>query len=424
MNKLKSAFSAIQHKGLCLVLLFLLNLLLIIHSYPLALILLINLITLGYVLLTGYRNNLTQNHSINIVETMLLSIKNGDHNIRAELISSPTLKPIITHLNELAESIQENQAALASQKALLSQIIDSIDSALMVFDRSGVAFANKYAVRTFSALYNDAPYDWFCELYRLQNEGSVIIEVEGQAHTFLIESQECYIHNHAHVLLVLKQVDNILYQQEKEALSRFVRILSHEINNTLAPIGTVSRSLKKRLSTNFDKQQFADGLTLINERALYLKTFMDNYVALAKLPKPNKQVVELDGFCNELRQVYPTLNIIQAPEILGFFDASQIKQVLCHLINNAIEAAENVNVTLNVSAKNDTLCVDVIDNGPGFSNQAEALAPFYTTKSKGTGVGLMLSKNIISNHGQKLVIENLEPQGAKVSFSLELIKSS
>lgn len=424
MNKYGNTFAAVHHKALCGVLLLIINLLLWFHNYPIALLLLINILVLGYVALASYRSQISKNHSINLIETLLLSIKNGEVTVRADNVSDPTLVPIASHLNDLAQTIKLNQSELASQKALLTQIIDSIDSALLVFDKDGLAFANKYAIVTFAHCYQNDPHTWYEQLLASKQQGSVIININNHAHTFLIESQRCYVKGQEHTLLVLKQLDNILYAQEKEALTRFVRILSHEINNTLAPIGTVSRSLKKRLATNLDIDQFQDGLSLINERALYLKRFMDNYVSLAKLPNPNKQVVACETLCNELAQAYPNLTITGASALIGYFDQSQIKQVLCHLINNAKEAGENIIVSLNLTPLNDKLLFEVSDNGPGFSNQHEAMMPFYTTKAQGTGVGLMLSKSIVSNHGFQLMLENLIPNGAKVSFCVERLRNN
>ncbi|PAY01015.1 histidine kinase [Pseudoalteromonas sp. HM-SA03] len=413
-------FYRFGHWLLSALLLVIANVLLLVHNYPVALVMLLDLVfALCFALLT-YKYSSTRQNTINLIDTLLISLRQGDYALRAAHGKDAQLYSTVEHLNALAQTMQADQRALAEQSDLLKQIIEKLDCALIVFDKQSVAFANSYAERTFVDCYKDDAWRWFQSLQAQQKQGKVSVMLEGTEHAFLLEHDSCYIANKPHTLLVLKQLDSILYQQEKDALQRFVRILSHEINNTLAPIGTVARSLTKRLNGELNIERFSSGLSLINERANYLKSFMGNYASLAKLPPAHKQIVALSEFCAQLQSIYTRLKVESTADLLGFFDTSQIKQVLCHLINNAQEACTPPpEVTLSITPDADKLTFSVTDTGPGFSNLNEAAEAFYTTKADGNGIGLMLSRIIIENHGGQLKLGNNPSGGAKVSFSVE-----
>ncbi|RXF05589.1 HAMP domain-containing sensor histidine kinase [Pseudoalteromonas sp. PS5] len=413
-------FYRFGHWLLNALLLVIVNVLLMIHHYPITLIVLVDLIFIACGVLLAYHFGSTRQHTINLIDTLLISLRQGDYALRAVHAKDRQLHSTVEHVNALAQTMQADQRALAEHSDLLKQIIEKIDCALIVFDSQKVAFANSYAERTFLDCYKDDVSGWFQSLQAERKQGKVSVMLSGVEHAFLLEHDSCYIANKPHTLLVLKQLDSILYQQEKDALQRFVRILSHEINNTLAPIGTVARSLTKRLNGDIDIDRFSSGLALINERASYLKAFMGNYAALAKLPPAHTQIINVSEFCAQLQSAYPQLQVKNTTEQFGFFDPSQIKQVLCHLINNALEACTPPpEVALSIIPDSDKLVFTVTDTGPGFSNLNEAAEAFYTTKADGNGIGLMLSRIIIENHSGQLKLGNNPSGGAKVSFCVE-----
>lgn len=405
-----------------LLLLILVNGLLITHSYPLALILLVNLTSALWFLIETYRDAIAKRNTINLIDTLLISLRQGEYAIRANEVQDSALSSTVEHLNALATKMQRDERLVGEQQDLLAQIIEKVDFALMVFNQTQCIYENDYAKNTFNNQALNSRWQWYQSLLDKNQNGRVNLTIDTKQHTFLIEQSICYMGAEPFTLLVLKQLDSILYQQEKDALQKFVRILSHEINNTLAPIGTVARSLNKRLSNEIDVESFATGLTLINERANYLKSFMDNYVSLAKLPSANKSVESCSNLCNEIAEIYPLIRISCEENLYGYFDVSQIKQVLCHLINNALEAQlPSPDIEFMIYAKHEKLIFCVSDNGPGFSNLADATTAFYTTKQSGNGIGLMLSRIIVENHKGQLELKNQDNGGALVTFSLERI---
>ena len=405
-----------------LLLLVLVNWLFFRHNYPVSLILLIDLIAIIWFLIETYRDTVAKQNTINLIDTLLISLRQGDYSIRANEAQDNALSTTVDHLNALATTMQNDQRLLAEQQDLLKQIIEKVDFALMVFNQEQCIYENDYAKNTFNNQTLNSRWQWYQGLLDNSQNGRVNLTLDGKQHTFLVEHSICYMGAEPFTLLVLKQLDSILYQQEKDALQKFVRILSHEINNTLAPIGTVARSLNKRLSNDVNVDSFATGLALINERANYLKSFMDNYVSLAKLPSANKSVESCDNLSNEIAEIYPSIKISCEENLHGFFDVSQIKQVLCHLINNALEAqSPQPHIEFSINANHGKLIFSVSDNGPGFSNLADASTAFYTTKQSGNGIGLMLSRIIVENHKGQLVLSNNASGGALVTFSLERI---
>lgn len=405
-----------------LLLLVLVNWLFFRHNYPVSLILLIDLIAILWFLIETYRDTVAKQNTINLIDTLLISLRQGDYSIRANEAQDNALSTTVDHLNALATTMQNDQRLLAEQQDLLKQIIEKVDFALMVFNQEQCIYENDYAKNTFNNQTLNSRWQWYQGLLDNSQNGRVNLTLDGKQHTFLVEHSICYMGAEPFTLLVLKQLDSILYQQEKDALQKFVRILSHEINNTLAPIGTVARSLNKRLSNDVNVDSFATGLALINERANYLKSFMDNYVSLAKLPSANKSVENCDNLSNEIAEIYPSIKISCEENLHGFFDVSQIKQVLCHLINNALEAqSPQPHIEFSINANHGKLIFSVSDNGPGFSNLADASTAFYTTKQSGNGIGLMLSRIIVENHKGQLVLSNNASGGALVTFSLERI---
>lgn len=405
-----------------LLLLVLVNWLLFRHNYPVSLILLIDLIAILWFLIETYRDTVAKQNTINLIDTLLISLRQGDYSIRANEAQDTALSTTVYHLNALATTMQNDQRLLEEQQDLLKQIIEKVDFALMVFNQEQCIYENDYAKNTFNNQTLNSRWQWYQSLLDNSQNGRVNLTLDGKQHTFLVEHSICYMGAEPFTLLVLKQLDSILYQQEKDALQKFVRILSHEINNTLAPIGTVARSLNKRLSNDVNVDSFATGLALINERANYLKSFMDNYVSLAKLPSANKSVESCDNLSNGIAEIYPSIQISCEENLHGFFDVSQIKQVLCHLINNALEAqSPQPHIEFSINANHGKLNFSVSDNGPGFSNLADASTAFYTTKQSGNGIGLMLSRIIVENHKGQLVLSNKASGGALVTFSLERI---
>jgi signal transduction histidine kinase len=196
-----------------------------------------------------------------------------------------------------------------------------------------------------------------------------------------------------------------------------VRVIGHELNNSLAPIKSIAGSLNTMLRrpqrADDWEQDMTGGLEIIESRAEGLNRFMQSYARLAKLPAPVRQPVELSALLRRIVTLGTRSNVvlIEGPEIKLSIDVAQVEQVVINLVKNAVEAVEetntgNVRVTWRKLPGQVEIAVE--DNGPGIASAQNLFVPFFTTKPSGSGIGLVLCRQIAENHGGALTLENRE----------------
>jgi nitrogen fixation/metabolism regulation signal transduction histidine kinase len=229
-----------------------------------------------------------------------------------------------------------------------------------------------------------------------------------------------------HTLVVIADLTRALREEEIKAWQRLVRVLGHELNNSLAPIKSISgslRSLMKREDRAHDwEEDMTSGLEIIESRAEGLNQFMAVYANLAKLPPPNPAPTDMGRLIRRVAalQTNVPVEIVGGPEITANIDAAQIEQVLINLFKNAAEAViEHAEETGNRGGvrtrwtqRGQSFEVVVEDDGAGIANPANLFVPFFTTKATGSGIGLVLCRQIIENHGGTIALENRADEGA------------
>jgi nitrogen fixation/metabolism regulation signal transduction histidine kinase len=249
------------------------------------------------------------------------------------------------------------------------------------------------------------------------------VEVDGQHETYHVSRRSFPLEAEIHTVLTVRHMTREIARREVDVLKRVVRILSHEINNSLAPISSLVHSA--RLITKGPPDR-GDKLTrvfdTIEERASHLKTFLEGYAAVARLPQPRPRRVEWAPFLRQLAELHPEAKLPQAPAEPGYFDPVQFEQVAINLLKNAAEAGGDrsaVEVGLSVGPDGG-VDFEVRDRGPGFSTEAlsSALLPLYTTKERGSGMGLALCREIVEAHGGGISIANGPNGGAVVRVRL------
>ena len=220
-----------------------------------------------------------------------------------------------------------------------------------------------------------------------------------------------------HRLLVLTDVSHVLREEERLAWQRIVRVLSHEINNSLAPIKSIARSLQrvlKREPRSADWEQEAlHGLDVIEGRSGSLSRFLQAYARLAQLPKPMRRPVDVESVGATRRSSSRSamrVVLCPGPPTTVLADRDQLDQLLINIVRNAVDAASDTGGGVRVSWTSDdaAVVVSVEDEGPGLSDTANLFVPFFTTKPDGTGIGLALSRQIAEAHGGVLTLENRE----------------
>ncbi len=217
-----------------------------------------------------------------------------------------------------------------------------------------------------------------------------------------------------------------LSRQEVAAWKRVIRVVSHELNNSLAPISSLAHS-GAELARRGDVQRLPGVFATIGERARHLHGFIDGYARFAKLPAPRLVTVEWKPFLDALALHCRFQLQGSVPSQPGLFDTVQIEQVLINLVKNAHESGSAPEgVTLALSMVGHELRIEVGDRGPGMSEAvlAQALLPFYSTKRSGTGLGLALAREISEAHGGRIALANREDGGLRVTLVLPQVAAS
>jgi signal transduction histidine kinase len=221
-------------------------------------------------------------------------------------------------------------------------------------------------------------------------------------------------HGQTHQLVVLADLRQALREEERQAWQRLLRVLGHELNNSLAPIRSISGSLgqlmaREPLPADW-RQDLKEGLAIISTRAEALSRFMGDYARLARLPQPKLQPVELGPLLNRVLGLEHRLKVAltTGPEAMVSGDPDQLEQLLINLVRNAVDASSETKggVCCTWRKAGAQVEVRVEDEGPGLSNTANLFVPFFTTKPSGSGIGLALSRQIAEAHGGSLTLEN------------------
>jgi nitrogen fixation/metabolism regulation signal transduction histidine kinase len=222
-----------------------------------------------------------------------------------------------------------------------------------------------------------------------------------------------YREGRPHHLVVLADLSQALREQEQAAWQRIVRVLSHEINNSLTPIKSIAHSLRRIVDRAPEFQRSGEvqqGLSLIEERSGALGRFLRSYAQLARLPKPNPRPVDVPGLVHRVVDLEKRLpvSIVPSPPVQVVADSDQLEQLLINVIRNAVDASLETNGRVMVGWKQtgDWFELNVDDEGKGLSDTSNLFVPFFTTKPSGSGIGLALSRQIAEAHNGTMMLEN------------------
>ena len=325
------------------------------------------------------------------------------------------------------------EAAHKSGDQVIRLIADSVPEAVLFFSDLGVIrYANTSARelffegkapegQNFIRLVADAPVP-LREALLGDSDRLFSMDLAGTRQTYHLSRRTFTLDDELHTLLVVMHMTREISRHEVEVLKRVVRVISHEVNNSLAPVTSLIHSARLIAKKPEQVGKLDQVFDTVEERTRHLKTFLDGYATLARLPKPRARAVDWGTFLPQLTALYPRVQWAPAPKVAGYFDATQLEQVLINLIKNATEAGSgetDVEVRLTTHADGATE-IDVLDRGPGFSSEAlkNALMPLYTTKASGSGMGLSLSQEITEAHGGSIGVSNRPEGGAWIRVIL------
>jgi nitrogen fixation/metabolism regulation signal transduction histidine kinase len=367
------------------------------------------------------------------LEGAVASYRDGDFSFSISTNRRDELGELVRMHNALGQTLREQRQHLAQRELLLDTVVQNTPVALVLSDASGrVTYANIAARHLFNEGRTLAGLD-FNELLSTMPEalgkaaaGSedalLTVDMDGGEETFHLSQRNFRLQGRPHRLQLYRRMTRELSRQEVATWKRVIRVISHELNNSLAPISSLAHS-GTELARRGDTERLPGVFASIGERARHLHGFIAGYASFAKLPSPQPVSVDWPAFLDGLALHCQFTLVGKLPEEPGRFDATQIEQVLINLIKNAHESGSTDDqVSLAIHVLGHDVRIEVADRGPGMSDTvlAQALLPFYSTKRSGTGLGLALAREIAEAHGGRIALSNREGGGLRVSLLLPL----
>lgn len=375
------------------------------------------------------------------------ALREEDYSFRARLaVPNDALGELSLEVNALAELLAQHKTGAIEATALLQRVVEEVAIPIFAFDpQSRLRLVNSAGERllqhrTEELINSTADQVGLQETLSCDNETVVSFPFASNTR-WLVRRSSFRQQGVPHTLVVLSDISRALREEERQTWQRLIRVIGHELNNSLTPIKSIAGSLSARLSQAGlepeHRQDFERGLGIIETRAASLNRFLQGYRQLAQMPPPVLRDCSLPALVKRVAalETRVPVQVMPGPDVMIVADADQIEQMLINLLRNAADAAlerstlaretgpDNVDaapeVTVAWKTTDKDLVLTVDDNGPGLMNPSNAFIPFYTTKPGGSGVGLVLSRQISEAHGGRIELaSHTDRPGCTVSITL------
>jgi two-component system nitrogen regulation sensor histidine kinase NtrY len=380
--------------------------------------------------------------SLQTLSNLLAAMREEDFSIRARgARSDDALGEVMIEVNALSQTLREQRLGALEAAALLRTVIEEIDVAIFTFDNSHtLKLVNRAGERLLARPSERLLGFTAAELGLvgcIEGESARTVELSfpGGVGRWGLRRGSFRQDGLPHDLIVLSDLSRTLREEERQAWQRLIRVLGHELNNSLAPIQSVAQSLESSLhraqtetltSTKPTENVLDDlrqGLTIIRSRTEALGRFMAAYARLARLPPPTFVPVDLRELVRRVGGLEKRVRVrlLEGPPVTLSADRDQLEQLLINLIRNAADAVLECGseIVIQWSYERSRLQLSILDDGPGLSNTTNLFVPFFTTKAGGSGIGLVLCRQIAEAHGGSLVLENRhESRGCEARLTM------
>ncbi len=381
--------------------------------------------------------------SLRALHDGLLSFAEQDFSVRLRAGRSDAVGAITERFNQLGQVLRAERSDLYQKEQMLETVLEAAPLGVLLFEQ-GTSTGDARV-----AYSNGAARDLFAQGRRLEGEtvkavlatqapemraviagaedGLFAVERRGERETFHAAVRHFELRARPHTLVLVKPLTREVTRREALAYKSAIRVLSHELSNSLAPISSLVHSARKIAEGDPSPARLARVFETVEERVSHLTRFLESYARLAKLPRPERRTVRWRDFLGGLRELYPFDLRGDVPSGAATFDAAQMQQVAINLLKNATEAgSQPEDVELEIVTTHEGFQLWVLDRGAGMTDEvlAQAMLPFYSTKQTGTGLGLALCREIVEAHGGELSVHRRESGGIAVCCGVPEPKAS
>ena len=359
----------------------------------------------------------------------LESLFEGDYTVRLDEGRSGAFHPLAARFNALAASLRVSRSDVYQKELLLETVLETAPSAMLVCDEADrVVIANSAARELLGngrQLVGVPMADILAacppevrDAVRSSENALFTVDRGGETETYLALSRWFELNTRRHRVHLLRPFTRELARREVEVWKKALRIISHELSNSLAPISSLVHSARALAPRPEAREQLDKVLAAVGERAVALREFLEGYAQFARLPRPAKQEVPWESFLTGIRALYPFSLQGSVPAEPGWFDPAQLQQVLINLLKNAVESGSAVDecaVRIHALPEGGAELL-VMDRGAGMPEDVRknALEPFYSTKKRGSGLGLPLCREILEAHGGRIWVLPRDGGGTSV----------